>query len=121
MPSINRTIAGTEEGVDVSSDFTFKTGSASLIGDFSFFENKPGIKLAVGAVYSMTSLTVHRTYYEPNFKLDLGYLDLDIKPQLPVNPYLGVVFANIKKSKNVFFSLEMGALYHWKPQVTFTG
>lgn len=121
LPSITKTISGKEQGLDVVSDYTFQTGGAALMGDFSLSKNKPGIRLSFGAVYNMTKVSGVRTYHEPTYDLDLGYLNLEFTPKLPVSPYLGFVFGNFKKAKRAVFALEIGALYHGSPQVTFTG
>jgi len=121
LPTIERTTIGSVQGATSTTDVSFKGGGAGIIGDFSFFPNKPGIRLAVGALYNRTQATAVRNYYYSSEDLDLGTLTIGFKPKFQVNPYLGVVFGNLKKSKRLFFSLEMGMLYCNKPQVQFTG
>ena len=121
LPKIGLSIPSTEQGVDIVSKYNFQTGCVALICDLSLSKKKPGIKLAFGAVYSMTKVSGTRQYHEPTYDLDLGSLTLGFTPKLPVNPYLGLVFGNFMKSKVVFFTLEIGALYHGKPKVVFTG
>lgn len=116
----SRTIKSSEEGVDVTSDISFETGGIGLIGDFSLSKKKPGIKLAFGAVYSSLALNITRSYYHPDYKIDLGKLSIQ-SDMMPVNPYLGMVFGNFKKAKRVVFAFEMGVLYLGKPKVIFTG
>lgn len=122
LPTLKYSTSGTQEGLEVTTDMRFKTGSVSLISDFSLSKKKPGIKLSFGAIYQMTMAGATRSYYEPSYSLDVGTLDLEFKPGLPVNPYLGFSFGNFKKSKVVFFVFEVGAMYHGKPKVnSFTG
>lgn len=121
MPQLSTKFDGKQDGADVANDYRFKSASASLIADYAFIKNKPGIKLAFGAVYNGTVINGIKTYYEPTFDKDLGVLSLEVTPGMAVNPYVGFVFGNFKKSKTVFFVFEIGAMYMGKPQVSFTG
>jgi len=121
FPSFSKTITGTEEGAETTTDYGLKTGGAGLIADFSFFPTKPGIRLAAGAIYNTTSVTANRSYYLASEDLEMGTLNMEFTPKNQVSPYLGLVFGNLKNSKKVFFSMEVGALYLSRPQLTFTG
>lgn len=122
LPSISRTFTSTDEGAAVSTDYTFQTGGAGIIADFSFFSNKPGIRLSAGALYNTTKATANRSYYIEIDKLDLGTLNMEFTPKSQISPYLGLSFGNLKNSKRVFFSMEIGALYQSKPQLsTYSG
>lgn len=122
FPTVNYTVTGTQSGLDVTTDMRFKTGSVSLISSYALSKKKPGVKLSFGAIYTMTMAGATRSFYEPSMSLDVGKLDLEFKPGLPVNPYVGFSFGNFKKSKTVFFVFEVGAMYHGKPKVnSFTG
>lgn len=120
-PSFNKTITGTEDGAETSTDYTFQTGGAGLIADFSFFANKPGIRLSAGALYNTTKAVANRSYYLASEDLNLGTLNMEFTPKSQLSPYLGLSFGNLKNSKKLFFSMEMGVLYHSKPQLTFSG
>ena len=120
-PSFSTTITGTEEGAATSTDYIFQTGGAGIIGDFSFFPSKPGIRLSAGALYNTTKANANRSYYLESEDLDLGTLSMEFTPKSQISPYLGVSFGNLKKSKRVFFSMEIGALYHSRPQLSFSG
>lgn len=46
---------------------------------------------------------------------------MEFTPKSQLSPYLGLSFGNLKNSKRLFFSMDMGLLYHSKPQLTFSG
>jgi hypothetical protein len=117
----SRNITSKEDGVDVKSMLEFKSSSGSLIFDFSLSKNKPGIKLAAGAFYNNISLNVDRSYYHSTYEIDLGNLEMNFTNKNKINPYLGMVFGNFKKSKSMFFVFEMGMIYHGSPKLNFTG
>ena len=121
FPTYNKTILGTEDGANVTTVASFKSGGVGIIGDFSFFKNKPGIRFSTGLIYNITQATATRSYYLASDNFDLGNLTLDFTPKNKVSPYLGFVFGNLKTSKRVFFSMETGILYQGKPQLVFTG
>lgn len=121
LPEIGITAEGSSSGADVSSDYRFETGSASLIADYSPFKNRPGIKVALGAVYNMTKISATNAYYLPDYDEDLGNVGIEITPGFEVNPYLGIVLGNAGKAKRLSYAFELGALYQGQPNVTMTG
>ncbi|MDX1445426.1 hypothetical protein [Lishizhenia sp.] len=121
LPELGMSFTGTSGGADVSSDYRFSTGSASLIGTYAPFAKRPGLKIAAGAVYTITKISAVNAYYLPDYDEDLGILGIEITPGLPVNPYLGIVLGNAGKAKWVSYAFEFGAMYHGKPSVTMTG
>lgn len=121
LPQVGMNFTGVSGSADVTSEVTFETGSASLIGTFSPFAKRPGLKIAAGAVYTMTAINAMNAYYLPEYDEDLGTVGIEMTPRLPVNPYLGIVLGNAGKAKRVSFAFELGAMYHGKPKVNMTG
>jgi hypothetical protein len=121
FPAVATSLNGTEEGAETTTNFSFNSGNTGLLADFSFFKTRPGIRFSLGAFYNKTNVSVDRSYYLASEDLNMGNLKMEFKPSLQVNPYVGVSFGNMKKSKRVFFSMDLGALYQGKPDLTFTG
>ncbi|SFT73115.1 hypothetical protein SAMN05216474_1988 [Lishizhenia tianjinensis] len=121
LPELGMTFTGKSGGADVTSDYKFSTGGGALVATYSPFAKRTGIKIATGAIYTLTKVSAVNTYYLPKYDENLGVLGIEINPGLPVNPYLGIILGNAGKAKWVSYAFEFGAMYHGKPQVTMTG
>lgn len=121
FPPLKKTNTGTEDGAVTTTDYRFQSGGAGIMGDFSFFKTKPGIRFSTGVLYNSSRATATRTYYLKDDEMDLGTLAMEFTPKFKISPYLGMLIGNLKNSKHFFFTLEMGMLYQGKPQLVFTG
>ena len=97
-------------------------GGGSAIADFDISPKTPNWKLSMGAFYTINEVSQMSSfvYTENGNNKDVGTLDLTFTAN-PVSPYLGLVWGNFKTKKKLFFTLELGTLYHGKPKVSFTG
>lgn len=121
LPSIATKFNGTEEGAETTTNFSFNTSGVGILTDFSFFKSRPGIRFSLGAFYNNTNASIDRSYYLASEDIELGNLKLDFKPSNKVSPYIGLSFGNLKKSKRVFFSMDLGTLYQGTPDLTMSG
>ena len=102
--------------------YSARLGGIGAIADYSFSKKTPNWKLAMGLFYQINRVGIYQefTYVGDDLNEDLGTLDLQFD-SFPVSPYAGLVFGNFKSQKRVTFSLELGTLFHGRPNVTFTG
>ncbi|MDP3444419.1 MAG: hypothetical protein Q8T08_16295 [Ignavibacteria bacterium] len=130
MPKLQLRLGGTytkysvdlkqySEEIEGSGDFT--TGGISLLANYhlakSFF-------LSGGAIYTFADVTIHANSAKPVTvgdvvvePIDVGMIDINIKPKLKVMPYLGFgVGRTISKDGVVSFAFEMGAAYLDSPK-----
>ncbi len=118
--SLDQTVEATN--YTESRTYNATLGGGALIADFSFLKSTPNWKLAMGAFYQINKVGVNSSYlYKRNGETgDAGTLDLTFTT-MPVNPYLGLVWGNFRTKKKVFFTLELGTMFHGTPNVDFTG
>lgn len=99
-----------------------QVGAFAALADFDISKKTPNWKLSTGLMYQVNKINRFSTFETEmdGEMLDLGTLDLTFTA-FPVNPYAGLVFGNFKSEKKVFFTLELGTLFHGRPNVDFVG
>jgi hypothetical protein len=108
----------------LTTDETIKmrTGGIGIYANYNVFSKTPNWKVSLGAVYQFNRIIDTRVYEVEynNSQIDLGSLSLEFTT-FPVSPYAGILWGNFKSEKKININLELGTLYHGKPNVVFTG
>lgn len=99
-----------------------QVGAFAALADFNISKNTPNWKLSTGLMYQVNKINRFSSFEATinDDVFDMGTLDLTFTA-FPVNPYAGLVFGNFKTEKKVFITLELGTLFHGKPNVDFEG
>jgi hypothetical protein len=102
-------------------DYTLDLGGPAIMLDYYLFK---GLYISGGVLYNnfegSGELTPEKIYQFNEIKLtpeQIGYIRMNVKPDLKISPYLGIGFGkNITKKKKLYFNIELGTFYHGKPK-----
>ncbi len=73
LPTMKKQVVSAVSTINVTSDYSLSSSGASLMADFSFFKNKPGIRLSTGVVYNASKFNGLRSYHEATYDIDFTY------------------------------------------------
>ncbi|MDA3881197.1 MAG: hypothetical protein PF436_12480 [Prolixibacteraceae bacterium] len=116
----------TFEQSDVTYDgnANIRLGSFSALYDFFLL---PSIHVTAGAAFNRTNITFkgEATSSYPLGELEIpadriGNFEFEVKPGLPISPYIGIGFGKTIGTKLLGFDFEIGTFYHGKPDITIS-